>query len=184
MVLAIRTEWALGIAARSRALLTEDGMAEDLFREALEHLSRTRVRAELARAHLLYGEWLRRTNRRADARWELNVAHEMFSRIGMEGFAERAGRELTATGGAVPVRNVETRPGLTAQEAQIARLAGDGLTNPEIGAKLFLSARTVEWHLRKVFTKLGVSSRGQLRAALSESGRPPRAPRSSARRGP
>ena len=160
------TDWALGIEARSRALLSEGGVTERLFREALEHLSRTRVRAELARTHLLYGEWLRRTNRRVDARRELNVAYEMFSRMGMEAFAERTRRELRAAGATVPKRNVESRHDLTAQEAQIARLAGDGLSNPEIGAKLFLSARTVEWHLRKVFTKLGVSSRGQLRAAL------------------
>ncbi len=170
------TDWALGIEDRSRALLSEGGIAESLFREALERLRRTRVRAELARAHLLYGEWLRRTNRRVDARGELNVAYEMFSRMGMEGFAERTRRELTATGATVPKRSVEPRHELTAQEAQIARLAGEGLSNPEIGAKLFLSARTVEWHLRKVFTKVGVSSRVQLRAALPESGRPVESP--------
>ena len=171
---ASRTDWALGIVARSRALVLDGDSTESSFREALEHLSRTRLRAELARTHLLYGEWLRRTNRRADARWELNVAHELFSRMGMEGFADRARRELTATGAIVPKQRLDTRHDLTAQEAQIARLAGDGLSNPEIGAKLFLSRRTVEWHLRKVFTKLGVSSRGQLRAALAES-RPPTA---------
>ncbi len=166
------TDWALGVEARSRALLIEGGTAESLFREALERLSRTRARADLARAHMLYGEWLRRTNRRADARWELDVAYGMFSRMGMEGFADRTRRELTATGAKVRKRTVETRHDLTPQEAEIARLAADGLSNPEIGAKLFLSARTVEWHLRKVFTKLGVSSRRQLHAALPRSGLP------------
>jgi DNA-binding CsgD family transcriptional regulator len=160
------TEWALGIQARSRALLSDHRSAERLYREAIERLSATRVRAELGRAHLLYGEWLRRTNRRADARQELNTAHQMFSSMGMDAFAERAGRELLATGATVRKRNVETRDDLTAQEAQIARLARDGLSNPEIGAHLFISARTVEWHLSKVFTKLGISSRRQLQQAL------------------
>ncbi|MDQ4134841.1 MAG: helix-turn-helix transcriptional regulator, partial [Pseudomonadota bacterium] len=169
---ASRTSWALGIEARSHALLIEGDIAESLFREALDHLSRARVGAELARTHLLYGEWLRRTSRRVDARWELNIAYEMFSGMGMAGFAERTRRELTATGATVAKRNVETRYDLTAQEAHIARLACDGLSNPEIAVKLFLSARTVEWHLHKVFTKLGVNSRRQLRAALPESGRP------------
>jgi DNA-binding CsgD family transcriptional regulator len=166
------TDWALGIEARSRALLSEGAGAEALFREGIERLSRTRVRAELARAHLLYGEWLRRANRRVDARGELNVAHELFHAMGMESFAERTRRELLATGATVHKRNVETRDDLTAQETQIARLARDGLSNPEIGAQLFISARTVEWHLRKVFAKLGISSRRQLRAVLSEDGRP------------
>ena len=166
------TDWALGIEARSRALLSEGAGAEALFREGIERLSRTRVRAELARAHLLYGEWLRRANRRVDARGELDVAYEMFGATGMEHFAERTRRELLATGATVHKRNVETRDDLTAQETQIARLARDGLSNPEIGAQLYLSPRTVEWHMRKVFTKLGIRSRRQLRAALSEDGRP------------
>jgi DNA-binding CsgD family transcriptional regulator len=166
------TDWALGIEARSRALLSKNDAAEGLFREAIEHLSRTRVRAELARAYLLYGEWLRRANRRVDARGALNVAYEMFNAMGVEGFAERTRRELSATGTTVHKRNVQTRDDLTAQEAQIARLARDGLSNPEIGAQLFISARTVEWHLRKVFTKLGISSRRQLRSTFSEQGRP------------
>jgi len=162
------THWALGVEARSRALLGEGAAGEEAFRDAIEHLSRTRVRAELARAHLLYGEWLRRTNRRVDARSELNVAYEMFNAMGMKGFAERSRRELLATGATVHKRNVEMRVDLTAQEAQIARLARDGLSNPEIGAQLFISARTVEWHLAKVFSKLGISSRRQLRMALPE----------------
>jgi DNA-binding CsgD family transcriptional regulator len=163
---ASRTDWALGMEARSRALLREGDDADTLYREAIAHLGRTRVRAELARAHLLYGEWLRRASRRVDARGELNVAYEMLSAMGAEGFAERARRELLATGATVRKRSPETREELTAQEEQIARLARDGLSNPEIGAQLFISARTVEWHLRKVFTKLDISSRRQLRAAL------------------
>ena len=129
-------------------------------------MSRTRLRPELARAHLLYGEWLRREGRRVDAREQLRTAHDMFAAIGMEAFAERARRELLATGEKVRKRTVETRDELTAQEDQIARLARDGLSNPEIGAQLFISARTVEWHLGKVFTKLGISSRAQLDRAL------------------
>ena len=160
------TDWALGVEARSRALLSEADAAERLFREAIERLTRTRIRAELARARLLYGEWLRRENRRMDAREQLRAAHDTFSRIGIEGFAERARRELLATGEAVRKRADEARGGLTAQEAQIARLASDGRTNPEIGTELFLSPRTVEWHLRKVFTKLGISSRRELRRVL------------------
>ncbi|MDQ3893410.1 MAG: LuxR C-terminal-related transcriptional regulator, partial [Actinomycetota bacterium] len=164
---ATKTVWALGIAARSRALLAGDA-AEGLFREALEQLSRSRIRTELARTHLLYGEWLRRMNRRLDARRELNVAYEMFVAIGMDAFAERARRELAGTGARVRKRKVEARVELTAQEAQVARLARDGLSNPEIGAKLFISARTVEWHVGKVFSKLGISSRKQLRDALAD----------------
>jgi DNA-binding CsgD family transcriptional regulator len=163
------TDWALGIESRSRALLSEGGPAEARFRTAIEHLGRTRVRAELARTHLLYGEWLRRENRRVDARVELRTAHELFTAIGMEAFAERARRELLATGEKVRKRTAETRDELTAQERQIARLAGDGLSNPEIGARLFLSPRTVEWHLRKVFSKLGIHSRRELAAALPNS---------------
>ena len=139
-----------------RALLSEGGLAARLYREAIERLARTRLRPELARAHLLYGEWLRREGRRKDAREQLRAAHEMFAAIGMEAFAERARRELLATGEKVRDRTVATRDELTAQERQIARLARDGLSNPEIGARLFLSPRTVEWHLRKVFSKLGI----------------------------
>ena len=149
-----------------RALLSEGEAAEGLYREAIERLGRTRLRPELARAHLLYGEWLRRENRRVDARAQLRAAHDQFTSIGMEAFAERARRELLATGEKVRKRTVETRDELTAQERQIARLARDGLSNPEIGARLFLSPRTVEWHLRKVFAKLGIRSRRELADAL------------------
>ncbi len=165
-------DWALGIEARSRALLSEGDVAQGRFDEAIQLLGRTRVRAELARTHLLYGEWLRRANRRVDARSELKLAYEMFGGMGMEAFAERARRELLATGATVRKRTVETRDELTTQEAQIARLARDGQSNPEIGAQLFISARTVEWHLHKVFAKLGISSRRQLRSALTENGPP------------
>ena len=161
------TDWALGIRARSSALLTDDEQAEPLYREAVERLSRTQLRPELARAHLLYGEWLRRANRRVDARAQLRAAHDQFTSIGMEAFAERARRELLATGEKVRKRTVETRDELTAQEEQIAGFARDGLTNPEIGARLFLSPRTVEWHLHKVFAKLGIHSRRELASALA-----------------
>ena len=160
-----------GIEARSRALLTNGDNAGLLYREAIERLGRTQVRPELARAQLLYGEWLRRQGRRVDAREQLRTAYDLFAAIGMEAFAERARRELLATGEQVRKRSPETREELTAQETQIARLARDGLSNPEIGAQLFLSARTVEWHLRKVFTKLDITSRRQLRVALPEGGR-------------
>jgi DNA-binding CsgD family transcriptional regulator len=160
------TDWAVGIRARSRALLSEGENAERLYREGIERLGRTRLRPELARAHLLYGEWLRRANRRVDARAQLRAAYDQLASIGMEAFAERARRELLATGEKVRKRTVETRDELTAQEGQIARLARDGLSNPEIGARLFLSPRTVEWHLRKVFSKLGIRSRRELAAAL------------------
>ena len=166
------TDWALGVEARSRALLREGDQADAGFREAIDRLSRTRVRAELARAHLLYGEWLRREQRGRGARAELRMAHDMLDTMGMEAFAERARRELLATGEMVRNRSVETISVLTAQEAHIARLAREGRTNPEIGAQLFLSARTVEWHLRKVFTKLGITSRRELSAALTEAGPP------------
>ncbi|MDQ1073242.1 helix-turn-helix transcriptional regulator [Streptomyces canus] len=162
------TDWALGVEARSRALLSEGDSAERLYREAIERLARTRVRMELARAHLLYGEWLRRENRRGDARAQLDVAHEMFSRFGAEAFAERARGELQATGAKVRTHAVATPTALTSQEAQIARLAGQGLTNPEIGAQLFISRHTVEWHLRKVFSKLSISSRREIRAIQFE----------------
>jgi DNA-binding CsgD family transcriptional regulator len=160
------TDWALGLEARSRALLSGGEIAERLYREAIQRLGRTRVRAELARAHLLYGEWLRRQHRRVDARKQLRLGYEMLTAMGIEGFAERARRELLATGETVRKRTVETVTELTEQEAEIARLAADGQTNPEIAAKLFLSPRTVEWHLRKVFAKLGIRSRKELREAL------------------
>jgi DNA-binding CsgD family transcriptional regulator len=160
------TDWALGIEAGSRALLSDDGDAEAHYREAVERLGRSRGVIHLARAQLLYGEWLRRENRRVDAREQLRAAYDRFDQIGAEGFAERARRELLATGETAPRRTVETRDVLTPQEAQIARMASDRQTNPEIGAKLFISPRTVEYHLRKVFTKLEISSRKELRAAL------------------
>jgi DNA-binding CsgD family transcriptional regulator len=164
------TDWAAGIAARSRALQSDGEEAERQYREAVTRLDRTRLRPELARTHLLFGEWLRRENRRVDAREQLRAAHDLFTSIGMAAFAERARAELLATGERVRKRTVETRDELTAQERQIARLARDGLSNPEIGARLFLSARTVEWHLRKVFTKLGIRSRRELGDALPNGG--------------
>ncbi len=157
------TDWALGVEARSRALLSEGQAADRLYLEAIERLGRTPMRAELARAHLLYGEWLRRENRRTDAREQLRAAYQMLTAMGMEGFAERARRELLATGETVRKRTVETLTDLTAQEAQIAKLARDGHTNQEIAAQLFISPRTVEWHLGNVFTKLGITSRKDLR---------------------
>jgi DNA-binding CsgD family transcriptional regulator len=163
---ATQTDWALGIAARSRALVSEGDDAERAFGEAIERLGRTRVRAELARAHLLYGEWLRREGRRRDARAELHRARELFTAMGMTAFAARAGGEQGATGEHVRRGGAETRDELTAQQTQIAELARDGLSNAEIGARLFLSPRTVEWHLHHVFSKLGISSRRQLPGAL------------------
>jgi ATP/maltotriose-dependent transcriptional regulator MalT len=163
------TEWALGIQARSSAQLSDGEDADRLYREAIERLGRTRLRPELARTHLLYGEWLRRENRRVDARVQLRAAHEQLTSIGMQAFAERARRELLATGEKVRKRTAEARDELTDQERQIARLAGDGLSNPEIGARLFLSPRTVEWHLRKVFAKLGIHSRRELSDVLPSS---------------
>ena len=160
------TEWALGIEARSRALVSDGEAAETLYREAIDRLGRSMLRCELARAHLLYGEWLRRRRGRIDARAQLRTAHDMFTAIGMEGFAERARIELVATGEKVRRRSDETRDDLTAQERQIALLAQNGLSNPEIGARLFLSPRTVEWHLRKVFSKLGIRSRRELARVL------------------
>jgi DNA-binding CsgD family transcriptional regulator len=156
------TDWALGIEAGSRALLSDGADAERLYQEAVERLARTRGAVHLARARLIYGEWLRRENRRVDAREQLRVAHEMFSGIGAEGFAERAHRELLATGETARKRTEDARGVLTPQEAQIARLAKDGLSNPEIGAQLFISPRTVQYHLRKVFLKLDITSRNQL----------------------
>jgi len=159
------TDWALGVEARSRALLSKGAAAESLYRDAIVRLSRTRVRVALARAHLLYGEWLRRENRRVDAREQLRLAHDIYAEIGMNGFVERARRERMATGETMRNRSPETRDALTAQEAQIARLAAEGCTNPEIAAQLFISPRTVEWHLRKVFAKLGIGSRKELGGA-------------------
>jgi DNA-binding CsgD family transcriptional regulator len=156
------TDWALGIAARSHALVVEDECADDLYAEAIERLSRTRVAVDLARAHLLYGEWLRRQSRRVDARKELRIAHEMFTDFGMEAFAERARVELEATGEHARTRTVETLGDLTPQESQISRLVAQGHTNREIAAQLFISPSTVEYHLRKVFRKLGVKTRTQL----------------------
>jgi DNA-binding CsgD family transcriptional regulator len=161
------TDFALGIEARCRALVSDGALANALYRVAIERLSRTALRPELARTRLLYGEWLRREKRRVDAREQLRTAHEMLVSIGMEAFAERARKELRALGEKVRKRTVETRDDLTAQERQIARLARDGLSNPEIGARLFLSPRTVEWHLRNVFSKLGIRSRRELASALA-----------------
>jgi DNA-binding CsgD family transcriptional regulator len=159
------TDWALGLAARSRALLSDGDKAEGGYREAIDRLGRTRIRVDLARAHLVYGEWLRRENRRTGARTQLRTAYEMLAAMGLAAFAERARRELAATGETVRKRTVETVT-LTSQEAYIARLAGDGRTNAEIGTQLFLSVRTVEWHLRKIYTKLDIGSRRELRTAL------------------
>jgi DNA-binding CsgD family transcriptional regulator len=161
------TDWTLGIEARSRALVAEDDAAEGHYREAIRRLGRTSVRIDLARAHLLYGEWLRRSNRRLDARQELRTALEILTALGSDAFSERARRELLATGETVRKRTVETRYELTAQEEQIAQLARLGHTNMEIGVELFISPRTVEWHLRKVFSKLDISSRRELRAQHS-----------------
>jgi DNA-binding CsgD family transcriptional regulator len=164
------TEWALGIDSRSRALLAGNNHAERLYSEAIDRLGHTRVRFELARAHLLYGEWLRRQNRRLDARRQLRTAEDMLAAMGANGFADRARRELLATGEKVRKRRVDTTTELTDQEECIARLVADGLTNAEIGAQLFISVRTVEWHLRKTFTKLGIGSRQELRRLIRISG--------------
>jgi DNA-binding CsgD family transcriptional regulator len=164
------SDWAMGVEARSRGLASEGDEAERWYTEALERLARTPFRTELARAHLLYGEWLRREGRRVDARQQLTRAYEMFAAMGAEAFAERARRERVATGEKVRKRDVTTQDELTPQEAHIARLARDGRSNAEIGAELFLSVRTVEWHLRKVFIKLGVRSRKDLKDALPAPG--------------
>jgi DNA-binding CsgD family transcriptional regulator len=160
------TDWALGVEARSQALLSDGVVADRLYREAIDRLGRTRVRGALARAHLLYGEWLRREHRRTDARQQLRTAHQMFVTMGAEGFAERTRRELLATGETARKRLVENAGQLTVQETQVAELAREALSNAEIGARLFISPRTVEYHLGKVFTKLGINSRIQLQQAL------------------
>ena len=161
------TDFGLGLEARSRALVSEGELAESRYREAIDRLGRTQLRPELARAHLVYGEWLRGENRRRDARAELRTAYDQFAAMGIEAFAERTRRELLATGDTVRKRTVQTASELTEQEAHIAGLAVDGRTNVEIGTQLFLSTRTVEWHLAKVYGKLGVGSRRELRAALA-----------------
>ncbi|WP_033372810.1 helix-turn-helix transcriptional regulator [Glaciibacter superstes] len=161
------TDWALGIEARSRALVSQGPVAEALYVEAIERLGRTRIAIELARAHLLYGEWLRREGRRTDARANLRTAYEMFTDFGASAFAERTRRELSITGETVRKRTAGSGNELTAQETQIATLAAEGHTNPEIGSELFISARTVEWHLGKIYPKLGIASRRELRQVLS-----------------
>jgi DNA-binding CsgD family transcriptional regulator len=162
------TDWALGIEARCRALLSDGDDADNLYREAIERLGRTRLRVDLARAHLVYGEWLRRERRRLEAREQLRTAFEMFNAMGIEAFAGRAERELLATGERVRKRTVESRDELTAQEGQVARLARDGLSNAEIGARLFISQHTVAYHLRKIFNKLGIASRSELGQVLPD----------------
>jgi DNA-binding CsgD family transcriptional regulator len=165
------SDWATGLVARSRALLSDGQDAEQCYTEAVQRFLRTPLRPELARTHLLYGEWLNGESRRADARRQLRAAHDLFAAMGAEAFAERARRELTTTGVRVRRRELDARTELTTQEEHIARLARDGHTNPEIAAKLYLSARTIEWHLRKIFGKLGISSRKELDHALSSHGR-------------
>jgi DNA-binding CsgD family transcriptional regulator len=160
------SQWALGIEARLRALLSQGDAAESLYRESIDRLGRTNVRVQLARAHLLYGEWLRRQRRRFDARTQLRTAHDLLNTMGIEGFAKRARRELRATGETARKRTIPPRGELTAQEAVIARLARDGLSNPEIGTRLYISTRTVQYHLGKVFAKLAISSRAQLNQVL------------------
>jgi DNA-binding CsgD family transcriptional regulator len=167
IAVASASDWAGGAAARSRALLAGGAAAEEQYREALGRLSRTRMATHLARTRLSYGEWLRRESRRIDARGQLRPAFEAFVSMGAQGLAERTRRELAATGERVRKRTTDTRDELTPQEEEIAQLARDGRTNPEIGAQLFIGARTVEWHLRKVFTKLDISSRRELGPALS-----------------
>ena len=160
------TDWALGAAARSRALLSEGTEAEEAYREAIDRLAQTRLTVLHARTRLVYGEWLRRENRKTDAREQLRVAHEVLAEAGIGGFADRARRELLACGETVRMRSDDPAAGLTEQEGQIARLAVEGCTNGEIAGRLFISPRTVEWHLRKVYTKLGISRRTELRQAL------------------
>lgn len=167
LTMASRTDWSLAVWSRAQALASPDDSAEEFYRESIERYSATTLVAEVARAHLLLGEWLRRERRRIDARSELNVALEMFEEMGMESFAERTRRELRATGQTARKRHVENRGALTAQESQVAQLAREGLSNPEIAARLFISSRTVQYHLSKVFAKLGVTSRKQLDHVLS-----------------
>jgi DNA-binding CsgD family transcriptional regulator len=162
-----RTDWGLGLEARSRALLADGGAAEELYTEAIGRLSRTRMRLPLARARLLYGEWLRRERRRTDARTQLRAAYDLFEAMGARSFAGRARQELTATGAAAHSRRNATLDELTPQEARIASLAGEGLSNPEIAARLYISKGTVDYHLNKVFRKLGIRSRAQLHRALA-----------------
>ncbi|MGN6175095.1 MAG: helix-turn-helix transcriptional regulator, partial [Streptosporangiaceae bacterium] len=164
------SDWAKGLEARSRALVSEGREAEHCYAEAVERLGRTQLRPELARAHLLFGEWLRRENRRLDARHQLRTAYDLFTALGAEAFAERARGELLATGEKVRKREVDTYSQLTSQEEHIVRLAREGRTNPEIAAELFISTRTVEWHLRKVFAKLGITSRRDLHTASPSRG--------------
>jgi DNA-binding CsgD family transcriptional regulator len=164
-----QTDSARGIEARCRALMSEGTTAERWYRVSIERLGRGRLRPELARAHLLYGEWLRREGRRADARQQLHTVYDHLTAIGMEAFAERARKELVATGEQVRKRTADKRYDLTAQERQIAQLAGSGLSNPEIGTRLFISRHTVEYHLAKVFSKVGITSRKQLGGALQDS---------------
>jgi DNA-binding CsgD family transcriptional regulator len=173
------TDWALGAEARSRALVSDGAAAENLYHEAIDRFGRAGLRVDLARARLLYGEWLRRQRRRSDARDQLGSAYQIFDSIGAAAFAERARIELRATGGYARQHTIQTPDTLTAQEALIARLAGDGASNPEIAAQLFISPATVAYHLRKVFTKLGISSRSQLAPAIParHSAAPPATPR-------
>ncbi|MBJ2121501.1 AAA family ATPase [Arthrobacter sp. MSA 4-2] len=172
MACASGTDWALGVEASRRALLQEGAAAENLYREGIERLTQTRMRVELARVRLLYGEWLRREGRRGDARSPLRTAHEAFGEMGMDAFAGRARRELLATGEKVPKRTAEASAKLTPQEAAIARLAAQGLTNSQIGAALFISPKTVEWHLRNIFVRLGITCRAELRSSLPTVYRP------------
>jgi DNA-binding CsgD family transcriptional regulator len=167
------TDLAQGLKARSQALLSEGEAAETLYRQAIERLTHTRVRMELARAHLLYGEWLRRERRRLDAREQLRHADRLFAEFDTEAFAERARVELAATGEHARKRTVETRDDLTPQEAQISRLAAEGATNKQIAGKLFISSSTVDYHLRKAFRKLGVKSRHQIKQQLFQPGAHP-----------
>jgi DNA-binding NarL/FixJ family response regulator len=166
------SDWAAGLQARSQALLLQGQQAEECYAQAVERLERTRLRFELARAHLLFGEWLRREQRRSEARDQLRAAYQAFEAMRADGFADRARRELLATGEKVRKRDVTTINELTPQEEHIARMARDGRSNPEIGAELFIISRTVEWHLRKVFGKLGISSRKGLKEALPARVRP------------
>ncbi len=164
------TDWALGILARSRALLSADAVAESLYVESIERLGRTRIVLHLARAQLIYGEWLRRENRRIDARDQLRPAYDMFDRIGAGAYAERARRELRATGEMAVSRSLPPQHALTSREAQVAALAGHGQTNPEIGSQLFISPRTVEYHLKNVFSKLSIASRREILDAFTATG--------------